>query len=104
MADELSKQHGVDVQEIKFLGSHRVTLRVHSGFEKKLLTDAEIDGIVADISARCKRRDTRFVASSHLSIAFRTGLLTTYARWANGKLERFAHPKSSLMPVLADMR
>lgn len=104
MANELSKQHGVDVQEIKFLGGHRVTLRVHSGFEKKLLADAEIDGIVADISARCKRRDTRFVARSHLSIAFTKGLLATYARWANGKLERFTHPESSLMPVIADMR
>lgn len=103
MADELSKTHGVDVQEIKFLDSHRVTLRVHSGFDKRPLTDAEIDGIVGDVNARCKKRDTRFVASAHLSIAFTKGLLATYARWANGKLERFAHPESSLMPVIADM-
>ena len=106
MADQLSKTHGVDVQEMKFLDSHRVTLRVHSGFEKKPLSDSEIAEIVADISARCKARDTRFVSGSHLSIAFTKGLLATYALWANGKLERFAQPESMLaaQPTLADMR
>lgn len=106
MAYEISKTHGVDVQKIKFLGNHRVTVQVHSGSGKQTLTDTAIDGIVVDISARCKKKDNRFVPSSHLHITFVKGILTAYARWANGKLERFPHPEPSLSaaPVLADMR